>query len=146
MWHNVTSHYSPKRSVNVRIHTCFRKTCNWGCDSGLTVTSNSGRKKLSSMFWNDVTIPISLYILYSRGSWKTKKNDGIEFKMLPRFKIKKRRFEYSCLPILKSRLVSSWFFLSETVICSFHIKLKDKDMAFTDRKQEALVTIQSISF
>lgn len=52
--------------------TCFRKTCNWGCESGFTVTSKSGRKILSRMFWKDVTIPISLYTLYSRGSWKKK--------------------------------------------------------------------------
>lgn len=58
-------------STDLRARTCFKKTCNWGCDSGFTVTSNRGRKILSRMFWNDVTIPISLYILYRRGSCKT---------------------------------------------------------------------------
>jgi len=41
-------------------HTCFKKTCSCGCESGSTVTSKRGIKILSSMFWNDVTIPISL--------------------------------------------------------------------------------------
>lgn len=30
--------------------TCFKKTCNWGWESGSTVTSNSGMKMLSKMF------------------------------------------------------------------------------------------------
>lgn len=59
------------------MNTCFKKTCNWGCESGSTVTSNSGIKILSRMFWNDVTIPISLYTLYRRGSWKDKRNEKL---------------------------------------------------------------------
>lgn len=57
--------------IDVRACTCFKNTCNWGCDPGSTVTSKRGRNILSRMFWNDVTIPISLYILYRRGSCKT---------------------------------------------------------------------------
>lgn len=53
--------------------TCFKKTCSCGCESGSTVTSKSGIKILSRMFWNEVTIPISLYTLYSLGSCKETK-------------------------------------------------------------------------
>lgn len=54
--------------------TCFRKTWSCGCEAGSIVTSNRGRKMLSRRFWNEVTIPISLYTLYKRGICKIVQN------------------------------------------------------------------------
>ena len=69
-WH---SRYPNYNLYSNDFPTCFRKTWSCGCEAGSIVTSNRGRKMLSRRFWNDVTIPISLYTLYKRGICKTVK-------------------------------------------------------------------------
>lgn len=99
------------KSIDVRACTCFKNTCNWGCDSGSTVTSNRGRNILSRIFWNDVTIPISLYILYRRGSCKTENTGYIH--TIPTFHKQKydTNFKEYCVnPKLKS--ISLWVLIS----------------------------------